>query len=721
MSESEDDKQQQRRTPPVFLDCESATEEALQTFTQITACSYQNKSIGDSGQNENMTCDCHEKVEETTNVNHACGDDSGCINRATSVECMAGACNCGDRCQNQRFQRCEYAAISVFQTEKKGYGVRADTALDEGSFIYEYIGEVIDEATFRRRMVDYDSRQLRHFYFMMLKKDAFIDATEKGALARFVNHSCSPNAYVDKWVVGDKLRMGIFAKRHIARGEEITFDYNVDRYGAQSQPCYCGEPNCIKFMGGKTQTDAALLLPDGISEALGVTPRHERQWLKENKHLRTKQQNNDATINEAFVKSVEVSEIEEQDVNRVMAAMMKSHDANINRKLVERIYLTDDENVNRQIVRMHGYKTLSALLKSQTTDPDTTVKILKVLAKWPKMTRNKIQSSQIEDVVKDIRAHTNNREIRSLSVALLDEWGKLQMAYRIPKVSHSDAGQISYGRNPRSSSPEKLQDPNPVKHEEPEPQDPSSQTELPPGWESALDPNTNTMYYFNRDLGETTWERPQVKPKLKLKPVPVPRGPRQDSPPQRSTNNYNESQIAEMEAQRLDQEKQMLWQQNLNKQKSLQELILQSQREAEERKAMDLRLKQELTDKARARAKAKSKVKGSKSSGTTSSVEKRWSSLFAKYVPNLIKKHTEEIGKDNVKQCAREMVKVLVMKEMNKDATREPPADFEKSKLKQVKEFTGSYMDKFMIKYRQKHSKRHGEETEGTIKRTKLT
>ena len=69
--------------------------------------------------------------------------------------------------------------------------------------------------------------------------------------------------------------MGIFAKRRIEKGEEITFDYNVDRYGAQSQPCYCGEPNCIKFMGGKTQTDAALLLPEVLADALGVTPKQE--------------------------------------------------------------------------------------------------------------------------------------------------------------------------------------------------------------------------------------------------------------------------------------------------------------------------------------------------------------------------------------------------------------------------------------------------------------
>jgi SET domain-containing protein len=59
----------------------------------------------------------------------------------------------------------------------------------------------------------------------------YIDATKKGGIGRFANHSCNPNSEVQKWVVGRRLRMGIFTKRDVERGEEITFNYNVDRYG----------------------------------------------------------------------------------------------------------------------------------------------------------------------------------------------------------------------------------------------------------------------------------------------------------------------------------------------------------------------------------------------------------------------------------------------------------------------------------------------------------
>ena len=98
-------------------------------------------------------------------------------------------------------------------------------------------------------MQKYAQEDIRHFYFMMLQKDEvgvhlspsgislnilssqFIDATKKGDIGRFANHSCNPNCYVSKWFVGKRIRMGIFAKRKIFKDEELTFNYNVDRYG----------------------------------------------------------------------------------------------------------------------------------------------------------------------------------------------------------------------------------------------------------------------------------------------------------------------------------------------------------------------------------------------------------------------------------------------------------------------------------------------------------
>lgn len=46
-----------------------------------------------------------------------------------------------------------------------------------------------------------------------------------------MNHSCNPNCVLQKWVVGNRMRMGIFALKDISAGTELTFDYNFEVYG----------------------------------------------------------------------------------------------------------------------------------------------------------------------------------------------------------------------------------------------------------------------------------------------------------------------------------------------------------------------------------------------------------------------------------------------------------------------------------------------------------
>ncbi|KAI7517432.1 hypothetical protein KC331_g21708, partial [Hortaea werneckii] len=282
----------------------------------MSECTYANKYLGTT--EHALECDCAEEWDATTRTNHACDEDSDCINRATKMECL-GDCGCGANCQNQRFLRKRYADVSVINTEKKGYGLRANKNLKANDFIFEYIGEVIGENVFRRRMQQYDEEGIKHFYFMSLTKGEFVDATKKGNLGRFCNHSCNPNSYVDKWVVGDKLRMGIFAERNIQAGEELTFNYNVDRYGAEPQPCYCGEPNCTGYIGGKTQTERATKLSHAIIEALGIDDADAWDTAVAKKPRKKKMGEDD----EEYVNNVEPKGLDEDGVNKVMSSLMQ--------------------------------------------------------------------------------------------------------------------------------------------------------------------------------------------------------------------------------------------------------------------------------------------------------------------------------------------------------------------------------------------------------------
>lgn len=320
----------------------------------------------------------------------------------------------------------------------------------QGSFVYEYVGEVISESGFRKRAEDYKTGGNRHFYFMMLQKGEFIDATSKGGLARFCNHSCNPNCYVDKWVVDDKLRMGIFSKRDILKGEEITFDYNVDRYGADAQPCYCGEPNCIGLLGGKTQTEAVNKLPQLVLEALDMDASDEDTYMSTKKGTKKKRKTEEERDHDFDVDDEDGEEasalptkpVTVSSVSKIMSSLMQAREDWLVNKLLSRIARTDDTAIHFRVMQMHGYQIFNNLLRDwkATADLETrkdkyfrTRVILEIMSKWPRKTKNKISSSKIEATVEEISNECEDDEIKTLSSHLCKEWGSLQMAYRIPR------------------------------------------------------------------------------------------------------------------------------------------------------------------------------------------------------------------------------------------------------------------------------------------------
>lgn len=63
--------------------------------------------------------------------------------------------------------------------------------------------------------------QNRGIYMFRLDEERVIDATISGGLARYINHSCNPNCVAEIVEVDRDLRIIIFAKRRISRGEEV--------------------------------------------------------------------------------------------------------------------------------------------------------------------------------------------------------------------------------------------------------------------------------------------------------------------------------------------------------------------------------------------------------------------------------------------------------------------------------------------------------------------
>lgn len=242
--------------------------------------------------------------------------------------------------------------------------------------------------------------------------------------------------------------------------------------------------------------------------------------------------------------------------------------------------------------------------------------------------------------------------------------------------------------------------------------------DLPEGWQKAMDPNTNTVYYYHTGLGISKWERPSSA---------VPTGPKAPSAPQKHKKaekprskdtrpkdvrpkgprprNFSEDEFTRLQEEKLQKQKEEQFNGVVEKQKLLQDLILQSQREVEEKKRLEEKLKQEKIEKYKERRRKNEAARSSSSSSSSKvSIETLWTKTLAKYIPNMIKKYEADIGHENIKGCARELVKILAGKETKKAPDTKPPRELDNAKLKKLKEFSKSFMEKFLVKYRAKRA-----------------
>ncbi|KAG1331164.1 hypothetical protein COCNU_02G011320 [Cocos nucifera] len=210
---------------------------------------------------EIMVCQCKPPSDGSL----GCG--GACLNRMLNIECVKGTCPCGDLCSNQQYQQRKYAKFKWFRCGKKGYGLQLLEDVSQGKFLIEYVGEVLDLASYEARQRYYASRGQKHFYFMTLNGGEVIDACAKGNLGRFINHSCNPNCRTEKWMVNGEVCIGLFAIRDIKKGEEVTFDYNYVRvFGAAAKKCVCGAPECRGYIGGDPLNTEVIVQDDSDDE-----------------------------------------------------------------------------------------------------------------------------------------------------------------------------------------------------------------------------------------------------------------------------------------------------------------------------------------------------------------------------------------------------------------------------------------------------------------------
>jgi len=116
-----------------------------------------------------------------------------------------------------------------------GWGVYALEPIAKNTKIITYVGERISHRESKRR----EAKQLPRgrVWCFTVDERTVVDASVGGNLARFINHSCRPNCYIQ---IIDGV-IWIRASRSIREGQELTYDYNTG--GEAGIPCQC-RPGC---------------------------------------------------------------------------------------------------------------------------------------------------------------------------------------------------------------------------------------------------------------------------------------------------------------------------------------------------------------------------------------------------------------------------------------------------------------------------------------------
>uniref|UniRef100_A0A669DCV9 Euchromatic histone-lysine N-methyltransferase 2 n=1 Tax=Oreochromis niloticus TaxID=8128 RepID=A0A669DCV9_ORENI len=156
------------------------------------------------------------------------------------------ACSCYRTCKNRVVQAGIKVRLQLYRTEKMGWGVRALQDIPQGSFICEYVGELISDA-------EADVREDDSYLFDLDNKDGevyCIDARYYGNISRFINHLCDPNLIpVRVFMLHQDLRfprIAFFSSRDILSGQELGFDYGDRFWDIKSKyfTCQCGSEKC---------------------------------------------------------------------------------------------------------------------------------------------------------------------------------------------------------------------------------------------------------------------------------------------------------------------------------------------------------------------------------------------------------------------------------------------------------------------------------------------
>uniref|UniRef100_M4CYW2 SET domain-containing protein n=1 Tax=Brassica campestris TaxID=3711 RepID=M4CYW2_BRACM len=205
----------------------------------------------------NLDCHC---IRKNGGDFPYCGNGVLVSRKSMVYECSP-SCPCS-ACKNKVTQMGVKVKLEVFKTVNRGWGLRSWDPIRAGSFICIYAGEAKDKSKVQQTMADddytFDTTRVYtpfkwNYELGLADEDAseemseepelplplVISAKNAGNVARFMNHSCSPNVFWQPVSYEHNgqlyLQVAFFAMSHIPPMTELTYDYGVTRpSGAQN-------------------------------------------------------------------------------------------------------------------------------------------------------------------------------------------------------------------------------------------------------------------------------------------------------------------------------------------------------------------------------------------------------------------------------------------------------------------------------------------------------
>lgn len=138
----------------------------------------------------------------------------------------------------------ETGLVSLRESTIHNKGLYATVDIPKNTQIIQYVGRRLTQRQADKFAEEHGEELI---YLFELNERYVIDGDTDSNLAKYVNHSCEPNSYTE--IADDEI--WIVALRDIKAGEELSYDYGMQRLDWRERPCLCLTDKCFGFVVAK--------------------------------------------------------------------------------------------------------------------------------------------------------------------------------------------------------------------------------------------------------------------------------------------------------------------------------------------------------------------------------------------------------------------------------------------------------------------------------------